>query len=601
MPEEDTSQEVKLIVGLDFGTAYSGYAISHKLKPEEAEGFYNWPGQPEPYAKTLTALYYEEQADGTFEATAWGFPARKKATMRKKSNSLVIRRSMCVERFKLLLDETEQPMSERRRRLLRMMRGTGTPRCMEGGDIKLPPGRSLESVIGDYLRFLKQDVERVLMKQYDGILTLSNVQWCLSVPAMWTDRAKARMRQAAYLAGMIPDIDSPRLAFTLEPEAAAVYCKHNRSQYHFNEDQTFMVVDAGGGTVDLTVHKVMPGGGMEEVTRGHGESCGATYVDKELVKWVKEKLGEEYFLEWTTKFPGEMAQLMAHWEASKRRYAGPEGESIDISMTPKMARKLPAEIEERLEEQQNGYGDSFIFTAPEMARVFDPVVDKVLALIEEQMRRLREEGAEGERELDAMLLVGGFSSSPYLVRRVRETFGERVQCIVNPPQPGSAVVIGAVHYGSNPSVIKARVSRFTYGVDSSSRFNPKNPSHAEHEADKVYDEKRQEHRLRRLFKPFVRMGQLVPVGHKVAQTYTPLYDDQTEVGFQIYHSASDAFFVTEDGVRKLGERIVVEVPESGDRGVKAVLHFGDTEIRLEVIPNDLSYRSKVTTVKFHCK
>jgi hypothetical protein len=44
-------------------------------------------------------------------------------------------------------------------------------------------------------------------------------------------------------------------------------------------------------------------------------------------------------------------------------------------------------------------------------RVFDPVVEEVLTLIDEQSKRV-------SQPIDALLLVGGFSTSEYLFQRV---------------------------------------------------------------------------------------------------------------------------------------------------------------------------------------
>ncbi|GIQ92480.1 hypothetical protein KIPB_016271, partial [Kipferlia bialata] len=133
--------------------------------------------------------------------------------------------------------------------------------------------------------------------------------------------------------------------------------------------------------------------------------------DKEFVKCVKRKLGAEYYEEWRVNFPAEMSLLMANWEDCKRRFSGVDSETMFIAMPPKMYKKLPEEVEERLSEEQDGFDDAIVLTGADGVRVFDPVVNKVLGLIEEQMRRLREEGSQGARQLHAMLLVGGFSSS----------------------------------------------------------------------------------------------------------------------------------------------------------------------------------------------
>lgn len=46
---------------------------------------------------------------------------------------------------------------------------------------------------------------------------------CLTVPAMWTDAAKQRMRGAALAAGLIPTETSDALSIILEPEAAVLH------------------------------------------------------------------------------------------------------------------------------------------------------------------------------------------------------------------------------------------------------------------------------------------------------------------------------------------------------------------------------------------
>ncbi|GIQ88178.1 hypothetical protein KIPB_010371, partial [Kipferlia bialata] len=160
---------------------------------------------------------------------------------------------------------------------------------------------------------------------------------------------------------------------------------------------------------------------------------------------------------------------------------------------------------------------------------------------------------------------------------------------------------GAVHYGSNPSVIKARVSRFTYGVSHGSTFDPSNPVHMKHESRKVYDDKAKVHRLQRLFDPFIRVGEQVAVDHTVTMDYSPVYDDQSVLGVQMYHCDFIPTFSDEEGVTLLGEKVCVGIPNLGERGIKAVMHFGDTEIRMQVIPDDPNCPPKDTTVKFSCK
>lgn len=68
------------------------------------------------------------------------------------------------------------------------------------------------------------------------------------------------MREAAIAAGLVQSARADdvnwrdRLRIITEPEAAAVHCAHLTDLHHLKPSQNFVVVDAGGGTVDLVCH-----------------------------------------------------------------------------------------------------------------------------------------------------------------------------------------------------------------------------------------------------------------------------------------------------------------------------------------------------------
>lgn len=74
------------------------------------------------------------------------------------------------------------------------------------------------------------------------------------MPAIWNEKAKALMRQAIVEAGIINEDDPVhRLTLVSEPEAAALYCEKHSASWDMKQGNQFMVVDAGGGTVDLII------------------------------------------------------------------------------------------------------------------------------------------------------------------------------------------------------------------------------------------------------------------------------------------------------------------------------------------------------------
>ena len=86
-------------------------------------------------------------------------------------------------------------------------------------------------------------------------LQAEDVQWVLTVPAIWKDGAKGFMRKAAHRAGLIKEEGSRRLVLALEPESACVACDVHKLA---KPGDPFMVLDCGGGTVDITMNTCAP-------------------------------------------------------------------------------------------------------------------------------------------------------------------------------------------------------------------------------------------------------------------------------------------------------------------------------------------------------
>ena len=67
------------------------------------------------------------------------------------------------------------------------------------------------------------------------------------------------MRKAALRAGIIEELSSANLLLCLEPEGASIQCRNDAEESlatQMTKGSVVMVLDCGGGTVDITVHKL---------------------------------------------------------------------------------------------------------------------------------------------------------------------------------------------------------------------------------------------------------------------------------------------------------------------------------------------------------
>jgi len=116
---------------------------------------------------------------------------------------------------------------------------------MIGLDPKL--GKNAVDVTADFLTQLIEYIEtKALPKALgDQFLAAQSKLYVMTVPAIWSDRAKDSTRQAAARAGIPRD----RLILVPEPEAAALYCATAGHELDLANGDTFIICDAGGGTV----------------------------------------------------------------------------------------------------------------------------------------------------------------------------------------------------------------------------------------------------------------------------------------------------------------------------------------------------------------
>jgi molecular chaperone DnaK (HSP70) len=357
------------------------------------------------------------------------------------------------------------------------------------------------------------------------------------------------------------------IVIVLEPEAASL-CVKNLQGAQVESGDVVLVLDCGGGTVDLVTHDVQEDGTVKELAAGSGDCCGGSYVDTGFGRLMNEKFGS-VFTDWATRKPRDVLKLRKQWLTAKITF-GSGG------ITKRALVTLPQSLQKKLAKAQlidDDDDDDLELSEREMKSIFDPIVDRILELTEEQYKA-------SARAPTKLLLVGGFAGSPYLQLRVKAAFEGRVKAVVVPPTPGAAVVKGAVIYGLNPKVVAARIARRTYGVGTRVIFND-----AVHKAaHKVMDEEVHAYYAQNVFSVFANAGTEVSYDAVVTKVYTPTKSEQSTVGFRLF-SCSHAHPVhTDEPTARREGYISIACPGTGlDRSVSVEMKFGRSQILVTAI------------------
>ncbi|BGP27361.1 hypothetical protein Rt10032_c22g6599 [Rhodotorula toruloides] len=422
--------ERKLSVGIDFGTTFSGVAYgSSRHMGGTVRQILNWPGSYETFRKVPTCIaYYQASPHDEAVAVAWGIEA-KAMTLREGFYK--------VEWFKLFLD----PQVLREGRLATSVRLPELPRRKQPID-----------VITDFLSCLWKYAKERITEEIGSVADLEAADVILTVPAAWDAAGCQIMRQAALSAGLVQSARGgdtkwrERLRIITEPEAAAIHASTLSTLFKLKPSQTFIICDAGGGTVDCATYKLIGQLAqleIAEMSTRSGANCGSLFLDLRFEQLVKSLLHTHPV---HLDAPSLLAFRHSFSECDKLVFAGEADDdtlfrfncfNVEDSHDPTVGLE---------------YGELVVPGSVLRRDVFDPVVDQVLSLLTHQLSKL------ATQRCDALILVGGFASSPYLCQRIQRALGDKVPIIARPRDTDVATLQGAARYGLSLSKDSGTVS-----------------------------------------------------------------------------------------------------------------------------------------------
>lgn len=574
----------RVVGGVDLGTfgtslAFAPYVAGHQ-QPTRISLFETWPGgRPGIDVKTPTAVLVNQG-----EIVAWGFHAIAQAgRLRANRPGSEVR---LLHGFKMSL----APKAH-----------TGTAGTSEIGLADSEPNP--EHLIAGFLAHVYQTALSELRIQFPG-LREDEIRWCITVPAMWDDREKFLVRQAAYQAGFPKGEDENQLLLALEPDAVAHNAQVSGISYlagtktggrgTLERNSRFMVVDAGGGTIDITCYFVDGQGFLTEVDR-EGVAQGSLYVNRALKNLVLlDKLGgADEFARLTEVAPHALSELVADWEVKKRTVTPDGTDPVLLSRTVSLAKHLSDEAADRLDDSQEGDDENIWISADEARSAFDAVMPDILSLIDRKLAGMTELTGTSDDPI-LVLLAGGFAESPYFRHLVAKHLSGRAVAAVT-PQPRVDVVEGAVRFAYNPRV-RARRAQYTYGTDVAMPFE-----HGVDPIQRLYRDPQGKEVCRDRFDTFINAGDFVPVDHEVTMYYLPIKSTSRAVDFTFYRTKTkDPRYIDDPGCEEFGScNLRIDLTEAmhlehDKRGVTLHVRFGETELHLRAVLDANGTEQKVS-------
>ncbi|EHA22088.1 hypothetical protein ASPNIDRAFT_139705, partial [Aspergillus niger ATCC 1015] len=420
-----------IVIAVDFGTTYSGIAWGQMSDPDTHYIINQWPQNTSDTCDGLTSekvpseVTYEYTKSG--KKCLWGFQ--------------ILDSMPRVQWIKLGLVPDHKL-------------GVGSRLSATYNDcrrIPVPYHSSPEDVVTDYLRCLREHAVDILKLKLGSSLDSTGFEFVITVPAIWSDKAKMTTMSCAEKAGFG---EASKVRIVSEPEAAAIHSLRASSPHGLEVGDTIVLCDAGGGTVDLitfTIIQLSPNMRLKERAPGTGSLCGSTFVNRRFEELLNDRL---------SSLPGwdrdTLDEAMHRFETvAKRTFSG---NTDDYFMFP-----VPGIADSQEVGVRRG---RFRVTGQEMQQLFLPILRDIEDLVREQIET-------------------SDAQSPYLRTYLRDCFSPEVE-VIAPADGWTAVVRGAltktlgeVSDTKIKTYVDSRKARENYGMICSTRF-----------IDKVHDAKK---------------------------------------------------------------------------------------------------------------
>ena len=386
---------------------------------------------------------------------------------------------------------------------------------------------SPEELSAFVLRRLREDAEAYLGEKVEEAV--------ISVPAYFNDNQRSATKAAAQLAGLRAD------RLINEPSAAALACRMRDT----GRDQSFLVFDFGGGTLDVSV-----------------VDCFDTVIEIAAVAGDNHLGGDD--------FDVAIARRFCEQNGAPFDLLSPTRQAILLKQAELCKRVLSKQPQAAMLQDSPEFGNPLLLTNPLLVEIAAPLFRRMELVI---ARALTDSGRTID-DIDDVLLVGGSSGMPVVRDYLAHILGRQPARLGSPDTVvarGVGVYTGIkARSGEIQDMMMTDVCPFTLGVAVCNTEND----------------------FRAHISPMIERNSVLPVS--VEHTYSTLHDNQKAITISVYQG--EAYYAEEN--LKLGEVEVAVTPApKGERHVNVRFTYDINGIlEVEVYSDSTKQRERAVIV-----
>ena len=347
---------------------------------------------------------------------------------------------------------------------------------------------------------------------------------------IWNEYGKKFMRNCAKKAGM------NKVIIALEPEAASLtmFKDDNVDPKYKEKGKVFMLIDAGGYTLDITINEIVDQeGNLKQLSPPSGGAYGSMNINDDIIKLVEETFTKEKIYE-LRKYRYDLWKTTLDSIERKKKELRDDGSDskqykIDIkfenicelgTLSWILGKKT---CSKKISYGNVEYDNQYLYINKDiMKKILLKNVDNIINHIKKLVKEFP--------KIDLFVLTGGFAKCVLLKQELKRFFNDTYkekQIIYTYKElidPEVSIMKGPALYGVKPSQIISRKSPYTIGTS-------------------VYSIRKEGTECRNMenykckyFDVFIRKGDDIKNNEAISHYGVPMYEFQDTVSFPLYFS-----------------------------------------------------------------
>ena len=397
---------------------------------------------------------------------------------------------------------------------------------------------NLRLIIKEYLRLFSDNALKYYNNKGDTDYSKKDIKWIVTVPAIWNEYGKQFMRQCAKKAGM------NKVIIALEPEAASLtmFKDDNVDQKFKEQGKVFMLIDAGGYTLDITINEIADfNGNLKQLSPPSGGAYGSMKINDYIIELVEETFTKEKIDELRKKRFDLWKMTLESIEEKKKELRDDGSDAVDYKISISLGDICEPgyfswifgknRCSKKISYGKIEYDNKYLYIPKDiMKQILLKNVNKIIKHIKKLVKEFP--------KIDLLVLTGGFAKCVLLKEEIRRNFNYQYKELIDPE---ISVMRGAALYGIKPSKIISRKSPYTIG---SRKY--------------IMQEIGTECRNRILdqceyFDTFITKGEDIRNNEAIVHDYIPMFENQTGVYFPLYFSSSRNQIYVDEKAKKISE------------------------------------------------